>query len=114
IRLATLMQIRNTSGPVMVLRYNMYSAAAITGNAAAGTSSGQAMTLMEEIVRQEMPRSMAHEWTELAYMQRAAGTTATRASALAVMFVFLVLAAQYESWKLPLAVILVVPLCLLC
>ncbi len=114
IRLATVMDVRNQSGPVMVKRYNMYSAAAITGNPAPGTSSGRAMALMQEIARQELPRSMAFDWTELAYMQREAGNTATSVFGLSVVFVFLVLAAQYESWKLPLAVILVVPMCLLC
>jgi multidrug efflux pump subunit AcrB len=114
IKLATLLDVRNTSGPVMMMRYNMYSAAAITGNPAPGTSSGQAIALMQEIADQELPRSMASDWTELAYMQLQAGNTATGVFALAVMFVFLVLAAQYESWKLPLAVILVVPMCLLC
>jgi multidrug efflux pump len=114
IRLATVMDVRNTSGPVMVKRYNMYSAAAITGNPSPGTSSGRAIALMQEIARQELPRSMAFDWTELAYMQREAGSTATSVFGLSVVFVFLVLAAQYESWKLPLAVILVVPMCLLC
>ncbi len=114
IRLATLMEVRNTSGPVMVKRYNMYSSAAITGNPAPGTSSGRAIALMQEIAQRELPRSMAFDWTELAYMEREAGGTAIGVFGLAVVFVFLVLAAQYESWKLPLAVILVVPMCLLC
>ena len=114
IRLATLLDVSNTSGPVSVMRYNMYSSTAITGNPAPGTSSGQAIALMQEIADQELPRSMASDWTELAFMQLQAGNTATGVFALAVVFVFLVLAAQYESWKLPLAVILVVPMCLLC
>ena len=114
IRLATLMDVSNTSGPVMVMRYNMYSSTAITGNPAPGTSSGEAIALMQEIAEQELPRSMAFDWTELAFMQLQAGNTATGVFGLAVVFVFLVLAAQYESWKLPLAVILVVPMCLLC
>ena len=96
------------------MRYNMYSAAAITGNTAPGTSSGQAIALMEEIADKELPRSMAYDWTELTYLQLQAGNTAIYVFALAVVFVFLVLAAQYESWSLPLAVILVVPMCLLC
>jgi multidrug efflux pump len=112
IRLGTLLDVRDTSGPVMVLRYNMYSSAAITGDAAPGTSSGQAVALMQEVARQELPRSMAYEWTDLTLLQLEAGNTAMYFFALAVMFVFLVLAAQYESWKLPLAVILVVPMCL--
>jgi multidrug efflux pump subunit AcrB len=114
IPLSTALSMRYTSGPVMILNYNMYSAAAITGNTASGTSSGQAVPMMEQIAGQEMPRSMAYEWTELAYMQNQAGNTALVVFALAVVFVFLVLAAQYESWSLPLAVILVVPMCLLC
>jgi len=112
--LGTLMSVRDTSGPVSVMRYNMYSAAAITGNTRPGTSSGQAVDLMREITRQELPHAMSSDWTELTYMQLQAGSTAMYVFALAVVFVFLVLAAQYESWKLPLAVILVVPMCLLC
>jgi multidrug efflux pump subunit AcrB len=114
IRLATLLDVSSTSGPVMVMRYNMYSSTAITGNPAPGTSSGEAIALMQEIAREELPRSMAPDWTELAYMQLNAGNAATGAFLLAVVFVFLVLAAQYESWSLPLAVILVMPMCLLC
>lgn len=112
--LGTVLSIRDTSGPVLVLRYNMYSAAAITGTPDAHTSSGQAAELMEQIARGEMMQSMAFDWTELMYLQNQAGNTALYAFALAVVFVFLVLAAQYESWKLPFAVILVVPMCLLC
>ena len=69
---------------------------------------------MQEIADEELPRSMAAEWTELAYLQLQAGNSAMYFFFLAVVFVFLVLAAQYESWKLPLAVILVVPMCLFC
>jgi multidrug efflux pump subunit AcrB len=114
IRLATLMDVRNTSGPVAVMRYNMYSATAITGHPAPGTSSGQAIAMMQQIADEELPRSMASDWTELAFMELQQGGTAIGVFVLAVVFVFLVLAAQYESWKLPLAVILVVPMCLLC
>jgi multidrug efflux pump len=114
VRLATLMDVSNTGGPISVMRYNMYSATAITGNPGPGTSSGQAITLLQKIAGEELPRSMASDWTELAFMQLQAGSTATGVFGLAVVFVFLVLAAQYESWKLPLAVILVVPMCLLC
>jgi multidrug efflux pump len=114
VRLATLMDVRDTTGPVMLLRYNLYSAAAITGDAAPGTSSGQAMRLVEQVADAEMPRSMSYDWTELSYLQRQAGDTTLAAFGLAVVFVFLVLAALYESWGLPLAVILVVPMCLLC
>jgi hydrophobe/amphiphile efflux-1 (HAE1) family protein len=112
--LSTVLSVRHTSGPVAILTYNMYSAAAITGNVAPGTSTGQAVPLMESIADRDLPRSMGYEWTELAYMQNQAGNTAMYVFALAVVFVFLALAALYESWALPLAVILVVPMCLLC
>ena len=116
IRLGTLMDVRDTSGPVSVMRYNLYSAAAITGDAAAGTSSGQAVDLAQTIANDELKHShsMVTEWTDLAFLQLEAGNSAMYFFALAVVFVFLVLAAQYESWSLPLAVILVVPMCLLC
>jgi multidrug efflux pump len=114
VRLGTIMSVRDTSGPVVVMRYNMYSAAAVTGNPADGTGSGQAMDAMKALATDELSREMKMEWTELAYLQSQAGNSAMWFFVLAVVFVFLVLAAQYESWKLPLAVILVVPMCLLC
>ncbi len=112
--LSTLAVAHDMSGPVMVLRYNMYSAATINGNMAPGTSLGQAIGLMEQVAHQELPRAMTSQWTELTLMQNLAGNTAMYVFLLAVVLVFLVLAAQYESWSLPLAVILVVPMCLLC
>ncbi len=114
VRLGTLLDVRDTSGPVMVMRYNMYSAAAITGNPAPGTGSAQAVARMGQAADAELPQSMRTEWTGLAYLQNQAGNSALWSFVLAVAFVFLVLAAQYESWSLPLAVILVVPMCLLC
>jgi hydrophobe/amphiphile efflux-1 (HAE1) family protein len=114
VRLGTLLATRNTSGPVSLMRYNMYSATAIIGDTSPGTSSGQGVALMKALAKQELPRSMASDWTELTFLQLQAGNTAIYVFALAVVFVFLVLAAQYESWGLPLAVILVVPMCLLC
>jgi hydrophobe/amphiphile efflux-1 (HAE1) family protein len=111
--LGTLLNVRDTTGPVIVMRYNMYPATAVSGNMAPGTSSGEAIALMENIMKEELPHQMAYDWTELTYMQLQAGNTAMYVFALAVVFVFLVLAAQYESWRLPLAVILVVPMCLL-
>jgi multidrug efflux pump subunit AcrB len=114
VRLGTLLTVRNVGGPVMVMRYNMYSAAAVNGDAGPDTSSGQAVSAMQSLAEKELPRSMAVEWTDLAYLQLQAGSTAMWFFLLAVIFVFLVLAAQYESWKLPLAVILVVPMCLFC
>jgi multidrug efflux pump subunit AcrB len=114
VRLRTLLDVRNKSGPVVVMRYNLYSAAAITFNPARGTGSAQAVDRMEQVAEGQMPMSMRSELTGLAFLQRQAGNTAMWFFALSVAFVFLVLAAQYESWKLPLAVILVVPMCLLC
>ena len=112
--LAALATIRDVSGPVMIVRYNMYPAAAINGNPAPGVSSGQAIGLMGEKAHEVLPQAMRSEWTELALLQLQTGNTAMLVFVLAVVLVFLVLAAQYESWSLPLAVILVVPMCLLC
>jgi multidrug efflux pump len=112
--LGTVLTVRSVSGPVMVQRYNMYAAAAITGTTAPGTSTGEAVPRMQEVAARHLPRSMGYDWTELTFLQLQAGNTALYVFALAVVFVFLVLAAQYESWRLPLAVILVVPMCLLC
>jgi multidrug efflux pump len=98
----------------MVTRYNLYPAAAITGMIHPAVSSGPVIASIDELSRQTLPRSMKAEWTELMFMQIRAGNTAMYVFALAVVFVFLALAALYESWALPLAVILVVPLCLLC
>jgi hydrophobe/amphiphile efflux-1 (HAE1) family protein len=114
IRLATLLDVRDTTGPVVVMRYNLYAATALTGNPAPGASSGEAIQRMTLLAKEVLPSSMAVDWTELTYLQQAAGSAALYAFALGVVFVFLVLAAQYESWSLPLAVILVVPMCLLC
>jgi multidrug efflux pump subunit AcrB len=114
VRLGTVMTVHDTSGPVVVMRYNMYSAAAITGNPSQGTGSGEAIKIMENLATSELSQGMKFDWTELAYLQNQAGNSAMWFFLLAVVFVFLVLAAQYESWKLPLAVILVVPMCLLC
>ncbi len=112
--LATFANVREVSGPVMLIRYNLYPAAAINGDAAPGVSSGQAIDLLEAASpTQNCLPSMRAEWTELAFLQLQPGNTAMFAFVLAVVLVFLVLAAQYESWSLPLAVILVVPMCLL-
>src|SRR5262249_14136972 len=111
---ATMAKVRGINGPVMVVRYNMYPSAAINGNGAPGVSSGQAIQRMEEVVREQLLQGMRYEWTELALLQLQTGNTAMYVFLLAVVLVFLVLAAQYESWALPLAVILVVPMCLLC
>ena len=109
----TLASLKQINGPLVLTRYNMYPAAPINGAAAPGTSSGDAIATMEELSRQQLLGSMTTEWTELAYLELQAGNTAMIIFGIAVVMVFLVLAAQYESWSLPLAVILVVPMCLL-
>jgi multidrug efflux pump len=112
--LAAIASVREISGPVMLNRYNLYPSALINANAGPDTSSGTAIDLFDKASQQHLAPSMRAEWTELALLQLQAGNTAMYAFILAVVLVFLVLAAQYESWSLPLAVILVVPMCLLC
>jgi multidrug efflux pump len=111
--IGTLAVVEDNFGPSMVVRYNTIAAAAINGATAPGVSSGQGIQKMDAICAEVLPKSMDREWTELTYLQILAGNTAMIVFALAVLLVFLVLAAQYESWALPLAVILVVPMCLL-
>ena len=106
--------VEDQSGPVMISRYNMYPSAMINGLPAPGTSSGEALRLTEDVVGKDLPSAMRLEWTELALLQLQTGNTAMLVFILAVILVFLVLAAQYESWSLPFSVILVVPMCLLC
>jgi hydrophobe/amphiphile efflux-1 (HAE1) family protein len=112
--LGTLADVHGTGGPVMITRYNMYPAASINGAPGVGVSTGDTIGVMDSLAREVLPPSMSSEWTELMFLQTQAGNTAILAFAGAVVLVFLVLAAQYESWSLPLAVILVVPMCLLC
>lgn len=111
--LGTLVEIRDVSGPNLVQRYNMYVSVPVQGNAAPGVSTGDALNQMEQIARQVLPPGTDFEWTELAYQERNTGNTATFIFALSVLFVFLALAAQYESWSLPLAIILIVPMSVL-
>ena len=102
----------NIAGPYRVPRYNLYPTAEIDGAAAPGYSQGQAIAIMDKLADATLPEGFATEWTTLAYQQIRAGNTAMFAFGLAVVFVFLVLAAQYESLTLPLAVIMIVPMCL--
>jgi multidrug efflux pump len=111
--LETLVRVRDVTGPAIVNHYNMFPSAEISGATAPGVSSGQAITMMEEIAGRELPGSMGFEWTELTLQQILAGSTAVFVFALGAVLVFLVLAAQYESWSLPVAIILIVPMCLL-
>ena len=112
--LGTLANFKEIGGPISVTRYNLYTSAAITGNLKPGYSSGDAIAAVDKISAETLPISMKGDWTELMYMQKKAGNTSYIVFALAVVSVFLALAALYESWSLPLAVIMVVPLCLLC
>ena len=105
--------VRTVTGPYRVPRYNLYPAAELDGAAAPGYSQGQAIRIMEKLAAETLPEGFSYEWTTLAYQQLKAGNTAVFAFVLAVVFVFLVLAAQFESLTLPLAVILIVPMCLI-
>ncbi len=111
--LGAVASVREVNGPLVLSRYNMYAAASINGTAARGISSGSAIRAMEELSDRELPRSMSYEWTEMAYLELLAGNTAIIVFAFSIVMVFLVLAAQFESWAMPLAVILSVPLCML-
>jgi hydrophobe/amphiphile efflux-1 (HAE1) family protein len=104
--------IRDIAGPYRVPRYNLYPAAELDANMVIGYSQGQAIQSLEKIAAETLPDGFGGEWTTLAFQQVRAGSTAVFAFALAVVFVFLVLAAQFESLTLPLAVILIVPMCL--
>jgi len=111
--LGTLVKVRNISGPDHIVRYDMYPAAEITGNADPSVSSGEAIATMEQMVREKLPAGIGFEWTELTLQEILEGHTSVYIFPLCVLFVFLTLAALYESWSLPLAIILIVPLCLL-
>ena len=106
-------KIKDIAGAYRVARYNLFPAAEVQGNIAPGTSTGTALAAMEKIASQTLTEGFGYEWTELAYQQKLAGNTGLFVFGAAVLFVFLVLAAQYESWALPLSVILIVPMCLL-
>jgi hydrophobe/amphiphile efflux-1 (HAE1) family protein len=111
--LSSVATFRDDSGPTRVVRYNMFPAVELQGAAASGVSSGAALTAMEGLAAKTLPAGFSYEWTGLAYQEKAAGSGAVLIFLLAVVFVFLVLAAQYESLPLPLAVILIVPMCIL-
>lgn len=112
--LGSLCEVQRVGGPLVLTRYNMYPAAPINGNVKERVSTGEGICQMESLAKQELPQSMAFEWTEITYLEKQAGTTGMFVFALSVAFVFLVLAGLYESWSLPLAVILVVPMCVFC
>jgi HAE1 family hydrophobic/amphiphilic exporter-1 len=107
--LSALTTVRSTTGPEYTQRFNLYRAAQITGSAAPGYSSGQAMAAIEQVAAQTLPREMGYEWSDLSYQEKRAEGTSGKIFALSLIFVFLILAALYESWSLPLSVLLSVP-----
>jgi len=111
--LGAIVKVTEAHGPDRVMRYNGYPAAEINGGPAPGYSSGQAEAAMSKLVEDNLPRGMSYEWTELTYQRILAGNTAVFVGPLCLLLVFLVLAALYESFRLPLAIILIVPMCLL-
>jgi hydrophobe/amphiphile efflux-1 (HAE1) family protein len=108
--LSTLVTVKPITGPDSISHYNLYRSAQIAGDTAPGASSGQAIAVMEGLARRLLPPGLSYEWTGLAFQEKEAGSWAPVVFALSALFVFLVLAAQYESWLVPLAVILAVPL----
>src|SRR5947209_11040325 len=121
--LGSVIDVRDSSGPVQITRYNMFPAAPINGASLPGVSTGDVLRTMESLSDKELPRSMTYEWTELSYLQKQASKIEQfrdlrqnpfSAFVLGSVLVFLVLAGLYEGWSLPLAVILVVPMCVLC
>ncbi len=111
--LGAVMNIKETFGPEVAMRYNAFRSADINGNTAPGFSSGEAQDAIVKILEETMPQGMGFEWTELTYQQVQAGNTAVLVFPLCILLVFLVLAAQYESLTLPLAVIMIVPMSVL-
>jgi multidrug efflux pump len=111
--LGSLIKVRDSVGPDRISHYNLFPAAEVNGITLPGLSSGQAIQAMDRLLRAELPPTLGYEWTEVSLQEILAGNTAVLIFPLSVIFVFLALAAQYESWSLPLAVILIVPMCLL-
>jgi multidrug efflux pump len=109
--LGSVAKVKDIQGPLVLTRYNNYPAASINGNAAPGVSTRTAIDVMSQLATNELPGAMSYEWTELAYLELEAGNTAMLVFGFSIVMVFLVLAAQFESWSMPLAVILSVPLC---
>jgi hydrophobe/amphiphile efflux-1 (HAE1) family protein len=111
--IGTVAQMRDNTIPYRVPRYNLYPAAEVQGVAAPGVASGAALQRMEELAHHVLPHGIGFEWTDLSYQEQQRGTPTLAVFGTAALFVFLVLVAQYESWTLPLAIILIVPMCLL-
>ena len=112
--LGSLVDLREVNAPSRVIRFNLFPAAELNANPAAGYSTGQTIKAMEELASERLPASYGYEWTETALQELIAGNSALYVFPICVLFVFLVLAALYENWALPLAIILIVPMCVLC
>src|SRR3954451_8018548 len=104
VAIGTVAQFEDRTGPYRVARYNLYPAAEIQGNSTPGYSTGYALATMERLAAEHLPDGFGFEWTELAYQEKLAGNAGLLVFGGSVVFVFLVLAAQYESWSLPLSV----------
>ncbi len=111
--LGNLVRFRNIAGPDRMPRYNLFPTVEVNGSTAAGVSTGQAIKIMADLAARELPDGITYEWTDLTYQEVKAGSSGYYIFMLSVLFVFLALAAQFESWSLPLAIILIVPMCLL-
>jgi hydrophobe/amphiphile efflux-1 (HAE1) family protein len=110
--LGSLVTFKEITGPERVPRYNLFPSAEVQGAAQTGISSGQALAIMRRLAEEKLPPGVTFEWTDLSYQEAKVGRTGYYVFALSVVFVFLALAAQYESWALPLAIMLIVPMCL--
>ncbi|QDV82069.1 efflux RND transporter permease subunit [Planctomycetes bacterium TBK1r] len=113
VSLGSVVDVQQTAGPDRLVRFNLFPSADLNGTTVPGFSTGQSLATMESLAEQNLPAGFGYEWTEMAFQEKQAGNTIVFLFPLAVLFVFLALAAQYESWLLPLAIILIVPLCLL-
>jgi multidrug efflux pump subunit AcrB len=111
--IGTVAQLKDMTIPYRVPRYNLYPAAEVQGVAAPGVATGTALHRMEELAQQVLPAGIGFEWTEIAFQQQQKGTPTWLVFGAAALFVFLVLAANYESWKVPLSIVLILPMCLL-
>lgn len=111
--LGSVLNVVDTSGPDRVVRHNLYPTAEVQGNTPRSSSTGESLLAMEELAQKSLPRGLGFEWTELAYQERLTGNVGLLIFPLSVLFVFLLLSAQYESWSLPISIIAIVPLCIL-
>ena len=113
VMLGSVVDFRDVSGPDRVARYNLYAASELQGEPTPGTGSTTAIDIMKQLADETLPSGFTFEWTDLAYQQVTGGNAGLLVFPICVLFVYLVLAAQYGSWSLPFAVILIVPMCLL-